>query len=287
MRKFFIFLAALSALFGDAINDKVRALVDPQSYVTHQKLIEIIFKNKKEFLAEPDRADSVKVAATLKENGLLDIFYKEGPRNLSATFRSTKSPMFFLKAVSDSLSDLGYNFTRLSAMRSDSLFFEWTISYRSDHAIDPAQLSKRLAAFRVKIDDISKQGDDWRYLISAKNPNLPEATALEIKHTSDDPLLVQNMSGEYWVKLPPYSSNASRVGIRKKSGGSWVVYAVFYDEALQPIQTAVSANSVKAFISPFPENAAYLKITDNDIAVTLQHGLQFWIEVIDKQAQSD
>jgi hypothetical protein len=284
MRKVVIFLSLLGALFGDAINDKVRALVDPQSYVTHQKLIEIIFKNKREFLAEPNRADSVKVAATLKENGLLDIFYKDGPHNLSATFRSTKSPMFFLKAVSDSLSDLGYNFTRISAMRSDPLFFEWTISYRSDHAIDPAQLSKRLAAFRVKIDDISKQGNDWRYLLSAKNPNLPEAVALETKHTSDDPLLVQNTSGEYWVKLPPYSAT-NRVGIRKKSGGSWAVYAVFYDDALQPIQTAVSANAIKAFISPFPENAAYLKITDNDIAVTLQNGLQFWIEVIEQQTQ--
>ncbi|MDR1452164.1 MAG: hypothetical protein LBI57_07560 [Helicobacteraceae bacterium] len=284
MRKLLILLSLVGALSGDAINDKVRALVDPQSYVTHQRLIEIIFKNKKEFLAEPDRADSVKVAATLKDNGLLDIFYRDGPRNLSATFRSAKSPMFFLKAASDSLSDLGYNFTRISAMRSDSLFFEWTISYRSDHAIDPAQLSKRLAAFRVKIDDISKQGDDWRYSLTAKNPSLPEAIALESKHTTEEPLSAQNMSGEYWIKLPPYSKS-SRIGIRKKTGGSWVVYAVFYDDALQPIQTAVSANAVRAFISPFPENAAYMKITDNDIAVTLQHGLQFWFEVVGTQTQ--
>ncbi|MDR2152626.1 MAG: hypothetical protein LBO72_07385 [Helicobacteraceae bacterium] len=283
MSKIFAFLFLACAMFGDAISDKVRALVDPQSYVMHQRLIEIVFKNRKEFLAEPNRADSVKIASTLKDNGLLDIFYKDGPRNLSATFRTTKSPLFFLKAVGDSLSDLGYNFTRISAMRSDELFFEWTIAYRSDHAIDPAQLSRKLAAFRVKIDDISKQGNAWSYSLISKNPTLPEAIALELKHTSDDPLSVQNMSGEYWIKLPKHSAS-SRVGIRKKTGGLWVVYAVFYDDALQPIQTATSANAVKAFLSPFPENAAYLKITDNDIAVALQHGLQLWIEVNKNQA---
>ncbi|MDR0664919.1 MAG: hypothetical protein LBF86_05295 [Helicobacteraceae bacterium] len=277
MRNILAFLCLTIAALGDAINDKVRALVDPQSYVMHQRLIEIVFKNRKEFLAEPDRADSVKIAATLKDNGLLDIFYKDGPRNLSATFRTTNSPLFFLKAVGDSLSDLGYNFTRISAMRSDELFFEWTISYRSDHAIDPAQLSKKLAAFRVRIDDISKQGDDWSYSLIAKNPTLPEAIALESTHTLDSPLSIQNMSGEYWVRLPQHSES-DRVGIRKKTGGLWVVYAVFYDDSLQPIQTASSANAVKVFLSPFPRNAAYLKIADSDIAVALQHGLQLWIE---------
>jgi hypothetical protein len=270
----------LCSLQADAINDKVRALVDPQSYIVHQKLIEIIFKNRKEFLSEPNRADSVKVASTLKDNGLLDIFYKDGPRNLSATFRSAKSPLFFLKAIGDSLSDLGYNFTRISAMRSDSLFFEWTISYRSDHAIDPAQLAKRLAAFRIKIEDISKQGDNWLYSLATNNPALPEAASLEITHTAEEPLLAQNPSGEYWIKLPS-SAVASRIGMRKKTGGLWVVYAVFYDNDLQPIQTAASANAVRSFLSPLPENAAYLKITDNDVAATLQHGLLLWSELAD------
>ncbi|MDR2033915.1 MAG: hypothetical protein LBP89_04710 [Helicobacteraceae bacterium] len=277
MKRFLLFFVLLiSSAFADAVSDKVRALVDPQSYVIHERLVEITFKNRKEFLAEPNRADSVKVAAALKEIGLLDLFYKDGHHNITATFRSVKSPLFFLKAVGDSLSELGYNFTRISAMRSDDLFFEWTLSYRSDRAIDPALLAKKLAAFRVTIDDISKQGDNWFFALNSKYPTLPEAKTLELTHTSEEPLTIQEPSGEYWVRLPP--SGVKRVGVRKKTGGTWVVYAMFYDDGLQPIQSFVSQNAIRSVLTPSPENAVYLKITDNDVAVALQHGLQLWVE---------
>jgi hypothetical protein len=78
------------------------------------------------------------------------------------------------------------------------------------------------------------------------------------------------------VRLPP--SGVKRVGVRKKTGGTWVVYAMFYDDGLQPIQSFVSQNAIRSILTPSPENAVYLKITDNDVAVALQHGLQLWVE---------
>ena len=262
-----------SVLCADVINDKVRSLVDPQSYVVHQKLIDIIFKDRAAFLVGADRADSVKIVTALKDNGLLDIFYKNAPRNLSATFRTTRSPLFMLKAVSDCLSELGYNFTLTSNMRMDQFLFEWTLSYKSDHAIDPALLSKRLRVYGIVIDDISKQGDEWFFGVSAKEPRLSDATALT--HSQDEPLFLQNPLGEYWVKLPEY---AKSVVARKKTGSSWFVYAAFYDKNLNILKTQTTKSSVRLFSAVIPSSAMYMKITDNDVASNLRHGINLWIE---------
>ncbi|GHV58675.1 hypothetical protein FACS1894103_0580 [Campylobacterota bacterium] len=262
-----------STLCADAVNDKVRSLVDPQSYVVHQKLIDIIFKDRAEFFVDADHADSVKIATALKDNGLLDIFYKNAPRNLSATFRTVRSPLFMLKAVSDCLSELGYNFTLTSNMRMDQFLFEWTLSYKSDHAIDPALLSKRLMAYGIAIDDISKKGDEWVFSISASEPHLSEATVLN--HTQEEPLFLQNPLGEYWIRLP---ETAKSVVARKKTGSSWVVYTAFYDKDLNILRTRTTKNSVRLFNATVPNSAVYMKITDNDVASNLRHGINLWIE---------
>lgn len=270
-----LLLTLLVAALGmaDAVDDKIRSLVEPQSYVVHQKLIEIVFRDRASFYLDENRLDSVKVATALKDNGLLDIFYKNGPRSLSATFRTTQSPNFFLKAIGDSLSDLGYNFTLTSSMRQDEYFFEWTLNYKSDHAIDPALLSKRLTGYGVTIEDVSKQGDEWFYNLSALTPILPEATV--VLPNQPEALQLLNPQGEYWATLP---ETGGRLGVRRKTGGIWFPYAVFYDRDLRILTVMAHEQALRTFFVKVPENAAYVKITDNYTTENLKHGIQLWLE---------
>lgn len=274
MLRFFVIGSLLAApVWADAVDDKVRSLVDPKSYVVHQRLIEIIFRDRASFYLDETRLDSVKVVTALKENGLLDIFYRSGPRNLSATFRTSQSPNFFIKSIGDSLSELGYNFTLTSSMKQDGLFFEWTLAYKSDHAIDPALLSKRLAPYGILIEDISKRDDNWFYSLSVFDPALPEAAL--VTADAPEPLMLLNPQGEYWVAL---SAPEGRLGVRRKTGSIWFPYAVFYDRDLRILRVVAHEQALRTLLVKVPENAAYVKITDNYTTENLKHGVQLWLE---------
>ncbi|MDR0747521.1 MAG: hypothetical protein LBE89_06495 [Helicobacteraceae bacterium] len=273
MRKITFFLGAVFLLFADVVDDKVRSLVDPQSYVIHQKLIGIIFKNRAAFMINSEQADSVKIIAALKDNGLLDIFYKNAPRNIYATFRASDKMLFFLKAVSDSLSDLGYNFTLVRNMRFDKTSFEWTLSYKSDRAIDPALLAKRLENYRIRISDVSKEGDAWFYALQSSNIVLSDTP--ELSQTQEEPLFLQTPTGEYWVRLPKY---ASSVSARKKSGGNWHAKAVYYGADLKVLLADTRPGVLKLYKAKVPEGAEYMKITDNSVPSNLRSGIELWLE---------
>lgn len=272
-----IFLGLLwlftSIIHADLIDEKVRSLVDPKSYIQHQRLIEIIFKDRKQFYIDEDRLDSVKIVTTLKDNGLLDIFYKGVPKELKASFRTVQSPNFFLKAIKDSLSDLGYNFTIISSVKSQKLFFEWTISYRSDHAIDPALLFKRVASYGIKIDDITKNGDDWFYALSLENLTLPEA--VDIKLNGSEPELLLVPSGEYWAKIP---TSAIKISVKRRTGAIWFPYIAFYDQDFKIISVVAHKEGRRTKTLKVPNGAKFIKITDNYTTENLKHGILLWAE---------
>ncbi|MDR2905130.1 MAG: hypothetical protein LBU73_04150 [Helicobacteraceae bacterium] len=271
----FLLLSAIlcGAMSADAVDDKIRALVDAEKYSQYRSLLDVFFKNREDFMTAGGTANSVKIAEHLKANGLLDIFYKDR-RVLQASFRASENPMFFLKAIGESLDRLGYKFTPISKMSWDYSLFEWTLSYKSNHAIDPAALAKELAKYGVTIEDITKQDDSWQYLLSSKNPTVPDAYLLSMSNNKRSPLKIKNIYGEYWIKLP---RGASKIYVEKESG-SWMVYAVFYDLGLNPLQSAQSKTLVKDFRASIPSSAAYIKITDNDYASALQRGINVWVE---------
>lgn len=270
--KILLFILLLSLpLRADLIDEKIRSLVDSKSYIEHQKLIEIIFKNRAQFYITPDQLDNLKIVTALKENGLLDIFYKGDPKDLSATFRTVQSPNFLLKAIKDSLSDLGYNFTIISSIKREKLFFEWTISYKSDHAIDPALLAKRVASYGITIEDISKNGTDWFYTVSTNEPLLPEAIA-PLEGESNTLL---TPTGEYWISLP---QSASKLTVRRKTGAIWFPYASFYDRNLKIISVVAYKEGSRTLNLKIPADAVYAKITDNYTTENLKHGIVLWIE---------
>ncbi len=265
-------LLALTLQAG-AVDNKVRSLVDEQNYLTHQRLIDLIFQDRDSFFLEDGRLDVIKVVSTLKENGLLDIFHQGAPRDLQATFRTGQSPTLLLKVLSDVLSDMGYNFYIPAHMQMDAYRFEWTIAYRSDHAIDPVLLARRLARYGVTIDDINKKQDTWLYDLSALDPALPDAQPLIAD--DDEPLTLLSPQGEYWVAL---DEAGHKLGMRRRTGALWFPYATFYDRDLRILSIHILEHGVRTFAPEVPEGAAYLRLTDNYTTENLRHGIVLWLE---------
>ena len=104
MVKVLLALLLFSSLsFADAVRDselltqKIKTLINPNMYEQNKAYIDILFSPKTEYFVN-DRVDAVKVIQTLKDNGLLNLFFKK-PSELTLRFKTSGSPLFFVKIM--------------------------------------------------------------------------------------------------------------------------------------------------------------------------------------------
>lgn len=109
------FLLLFSSLMGDDIvvveeenllTSKIKSFVDVEVYDKNSEFIQIIFSPESDFY-ENERVNAVKVVSTLKDNGLLKLFFDK-PQELNLHFKTSGSSVFFVKLMSDTLRNIGY-----------------------------------------------------------------------------------------------------------------------------------------------------------------------------------
>ena len=106
----------------DLLQDKIKDLIGANAYARHVKFIKIIFANEDDFYTN-DRVDVANVIKMLKDNGLLDLFFKK-PQEMHLTFHSSGYPLFFVKIMSDTLQSMGYyRFSTDRSKQDESGFF--------------------------------------------------------------------------------------------------------------------------------------------------------------------
>lgn len=79
----------------ELLTQKIESFLEEGVYRQNRAFIEIIFSPKEEFYIS-DRVDVVKVVQTLKDNGLLNLFF-EKPQELTLSFATSGAPLFFCK----------------------------------------------------------------------------------------------------------------------------------------------------------------------------------------------
>ena len=98
VKAFLLFSLLLGVTYAtelkDLINKKVQTVLDNKTYIQNRPFIEILLSPPEKFMKK-NRVDAVKIVATLKENGLLELFYKE-PKKMEFRFTTNDSPLFFL-----------------------------------------------------------------------------------------------------------------------------------------------------------------------------------------------
>jgi len=251
---FFGFLA-----FGDEVQiqenpltKQIKTLIDEKVYEQNKAYIKIIFSPESNYY-KGKRVDVLKVVKTLKDNGLLELFFKR-PRELTLSFKTSGAPLFFVKIMGDTLRNIGYYkyVTTKSALNASE--FVWTISLNSEYATDPLILQKELQKRGCSIVAIERESAyRWSYVIDMREGHLN----LVVLHDAQQVRLKRSLYA-HWLDV----SKVKKLTIRSSSRNSWYPYIAYYDPSLHLLKVLKIDEKRRKLTLNVPNGARYLKVSD-------------------------
>ncbi|MDO8454188.1 MAG: hypothetical protein Q7S59_06410 [Sulfurimonas sp.] len=255
----FIFLLFYTFVLGDEIHQgdslltqKIKTFIKESAYQQNKAFIDIIFSPNSNFYTQ-NRVDVVKVAQTLKDNGLLNLFFNK-PQELKLTFKTAASPQFFVKIMGDSLGNMGYYRYVTTESNLSSSQFTWSVVLNSEYATDPVILQKELYKSGCKITDIQKNSaTDWEYTIDLSNATLAVntlkgGTEFELKRSLNP----------HWLDV----SAVKTLKITSSSKNTWYPHIVYYDASLNLLEVIKQDEKTANMMLEIPTHAKYIKISD-------------------------
>lgn len=236
----------------DPLTTKIKSFLDPKRYEENREFIKLIFEPKSAFYMN-ERVDAVKVIATLKDNGLLKLFFDK-PREFRLNFKTNGSPLFFVKIMGETLRNIGYYRYVTTASNLDASEFSWSINLSSEYATDPLILQKELDKSGCDIVDVERNAvDEWSYTIDIGGgylniPELKEGEKISLKRS-----------------LYPHWMNVSQIKslkIKSSRRNHWYPYIAYYDASLHLLKIIQKESIYKEILLSMPKNAKYMKISD-------------------------
>lgn len=259
VKLFLVLLLSLSCVYAqdtvekDLLFEKIKTFVSPKVFKKDRAYLEIIFSPKEDYYIEQTRVDSVKVIKTLKENGILNLYFK-APKELNISFKTTGNSLFFVKIISDTLRNIGYYRYVTNESNLDDKEFTWKISLTSEYATDPVVLSKELDKNSCSILDVIRTSPtDWTYVIDMKNAKLNTKVLY-----ADEKVKLKRSLYAYWLDV----SNIQKLEISSSYRNSWYPYIAYYDESLKLLRVIKRDKKRNSIILNMKENTHYLKISD-------------------------
>jgi len=257
-----VFLLFFSFSYGDEAEEadkkdlliqKVKSLIDQDVFIKDRAYINIIFSQYDDYFSNSGLVDSVKVIQTLKENGILKLFFKK-PREISISFKTEGTPLFFVKIMSDSLRNIGYYryVTEESNLKNSE--FTWKINLTSEYAADPLILSIELNKSSCKIVDIIRESaTQWTYIIDMDKAKL-NTTVLQ----DAEEIKLKRSLYSYWLDV----SKIKELKISSSYRNNWYPYIAYYDKSLNLLRVIKEDSKRRRVTLDIKENAHYLKIAD-------------------------
>jgi len=236
----------------DPLTQKIKTLLDIQTYKQNSAYIDIVFSPKSDYYLGK-RVDVVKVIQTLKENGLLNLFFKT-PKDLTLNFKTSGSPLFFMKIMEDTLRSIGYYRYVTKESNLNNSEFTWTITLTSEYATDPLILQKELKKSGCNIVYIARNSaTDWTYTIDMRDAKLNVTSlepAVEIK-------LKRSLYAK-WLDV----SKINRLRISSSRRNSWYPYIAYYDNTMHLLKVQKIDSKQKRMILNLSDSTHYIKISD-------------------------
>ncbi|MDF1883720.1 hypothetical protein JHD49_07215 [Sulfurimonas sp. SAG-AH-194-C21] len=231
---------------------KIKSFLDEETYNENSEFIDVIFDPEFAFF-EKDRINSVKVVQTLKENGLLKLFFAK-PSELKLNFTTSGAPLFFVKLMGDTLRNIGYYRYVTTASNLDASEFTWKIALTSEYATDPLVLEQELKKSGCKIIDIERNSAyEWTYVIDMGQGFLD----IEVL----DPREVRSLKRSlyaHWINV----SKIKHLKISSSRRNSWYPYISYYDSSLHLLKVIRKDKIYHNINLNIPQNAKYMKIAD-------------------------
>ena len=234
------------------LTSKIKSFLDEETYSENIDFINVIFDPKSAFY-ENERVDAVKVIQTLKENGLLKLFFNK-PREFKLNFKTSGAPLFFVKLMGDTLRNIGYYRYVTTASNLDASEFIWNITLTSEYATDPLILDKELNKSGCKIIDIERNSAyEWTYIVDMDSAylNIEELKSrVEVK--------LKRSLYAHWLNV----SKVKTLNIKSSRRNRWYPYIAYYDASLHLLKVLKRDDIYKTIQLNIPQNAKYIKIAD-------------------------
>ncbi|CAI6147920.1 MAG: hypothetical protein SPLUMA2_SPLUMAMAG2_00689 [uncultured Sulfurimonas sp.] len=239
-------------LIENKLTLKIKSFLDEATYRENSEFINVIFDPESAFY-QNQRINSVKVVQTLKENGLLKLFFTN-PRELKLNFKTSGTPLFFVKIMGDTLRNIGYYRYVTIASNLDASEFTWNISLTSEYATDPLVLEQELQKSGCKIIDIERNSPyEWTYVIDMDRGYLDIAVI-----TSREDIRLKRSLYAHWLNV----SKIKTLNISSSRRNSWYPYISYYDASLHLLKVIREDEIYHSIRLDIPQNAKYMKIAD-------------------------
>jgi hypothetical protein len=264
---YFVFLINLQS---DMLEDKIQNFLGLEEYNKHNKLISILFKNKREFIIG-DKLKLIKILKVLKQNGLLRLKYCT-PKNLRIKFNIPNSPIRSIKILNETLKSLGYYyyFTEQSLFHEDGSL-EWIINLQTEYAIDPLFLTKELKLKEIFVKDITKKNlTHWIYSLDTKNGKIVKSIKIDL----NEKISLEKPLNNYLVKI----KGGNKLTVSSKNLNRWYPYIIFYNEDLEVLKTIERKRVYKKIKIDIPQNTQYIKIGDIYNLINIKRGLSITVQ---------
>ncbi len=241
-----------ATLQEDSLTLKIKSFLNEKTYEQNKGFIDAIFDPKSSFYYN-DRVDAVKVVQTLKENGLLKLFFKT-PQEFQLNFKTNGSPLFFVKLMSDTLRSIGYYRYVTTASNLDASEFTWSINLTSEYATDPLVLQNQLHKSSCEIIDIERNAPkEWTYIIDISHAKL------NVRHLRDKAQTKLKRSlYAHWLDV----SKIRTLKIKSSRRNSWYPNIAYYDSSLHLVKIIKRDKIYREILLKIPKNATYIKISD-------------------------
>jgi len=232
---------------------KIKTFVSPKVFTKDKAYLDILFSPNEKYYTKNGRVDSIKVIQTLKDNGILKLFFKK-PQEMTLTFKTSANSLFFIKIMSDTLQNIGYYRYVTQESTLNNKEFIWKISLTTEYATDPVVLSKELAKSSCSIVDVIRKSPiDWTYIIDIDSAKL-NTTVLK----KGVELKLKRSLYSYWLDV----SQIKKLKITSSRRNSWYPYIAYYDKSLKLLRVVKKDKKVRKITLDMKKNTYYLKISD-------------------------
>ena len=231
---------------------KIKSFLDANVYEANRDFINIIFDPEMDFYKN-ERVDAVKVVETLKENGLLNLFFKT-PREIQLNFKTSGSPLFFVKLMGDALRNIGYYRYVTTASNLNSSEFTWNIKLTSEYATDPLVLQTELNRSGSNIIDIQRaSATEWTYVVDMSG------SFLNLKELEDkEEIKLKRSLYAHWLNV----AKIQELRIVSSRRNNWYPYIAYYDASLHLLKVIKEDERYRTLKLEIPKQAKYIKISD-------------------------
>ena len=237
---------------SDKLDMKIRSLLEESVYTKNKAYIKIIFSPESDFMAN-DRVDAVKVVETLKENGLLSLYFKK-PQELILNFKTSDNPLFFVKIMGDTLRNIGYYRYVTRESKLDERGFTWSISLKAEYVTDPQVLQTQLAKSGSNIIDVTMiSPTEWTFNVDMHEGFLNVASLVSYENIE-----LKRSLYAYWLDV----SQIKELSIQSSRRNSWYPYITYFDASLHLLKVIKKDEKTRHIDLEIPEGAKYIKISD-------------------------